>query len=120
MASARGEVPPRQAVPLRSWLYGCAAGCLLVIAIIAGCGTFGGNFHTVVPGRVYRCAQPSAPELEAIIQERGIRTVLNLRGCCVPLDWYLDECRVTHGLNVAQEDMSLSATRMPSTSELRR
>src|SRR5262249_44206149 len=54
------------------------------------------------------------------IQERGIRTVLNLRGCCVPLDWYLDECRVTHGLNVAQEDMSLSATRMPSTSELRR
>jgi hypothetical protein len=93
---------------------------LLVIGIITVHDTLGGNFHTVVPGRVYRSAQPSAEELEAIIRERGIRTVVNLRGCCVPQDWYLDECRITHKFNVAQEDISLSAMRLPSTSEIRR
>src|SRR5262249_45847672 len=55
-----------------------------------------------------------------ICRERGIRTVVNLRGCCPPLDWYLDECRVTHALNIAQEDIGLSAMRLPSTSEIRR
>jgi protein tyrosine phosphatase (PTP) superfamily phosphohydrolase (DUF442 family) len=105
---------------LRPWLRGGAVGFLIVVAITVFRGTLGSNFHTVVPGRVYRSAQPTAPELEEIIRDEGIRTVINLRGCCPPNDWYLDECRVTHKLNVAQEDIGLSAMRMPSTSEVRR
>jgi hypothetical protein len=101
-------------------VYGCALGFLAVVAYTAVQGTLGGNFHTVVPGLVYRSAQPSGPELEEMIRERGIRTVVNLRGSCAPLDWYLEECRITHEHNVAQEDIGLSACRLPSTSEVRR
>jgi protein tyrosine phosphatase (PTP) superfamily phosphohydrolase (DUF442 family) len=111
---------PRRGGPLRPWLRGVAVGFLIVVIITVVRGTLGSNFHTVVPGRVYRSAQPTAPELEAMIREEGIRTVINLRGSCPPNEWYLDECRVTHKLNVAQEDIGLSAMRMPSTSEVRR
>lgn len=119
-AAASRAAQPRRRFRFKPWLRGCAVGVLLVIGIIAIDGTLGGNFHTVVPGRIFRCAQPSAGELETIIREHDIRTVVNLRGCCAPLDWYIDECRITHKLNVAQEDISLSATRLPSTSEIRR
>ena len=40
----------------------------------------GSNRHTVIPGRVYRSAQPSADDLREQIETVGIRTVLNLRG----------------------------------------
>jgi hypothetical protein len=119
MATTLREAP-RRGFRLTPWLHGCAVGILLVIVIIAVDDLFFGNFHTVVPGRVFRCAQPSAAELETILRKYDIRTVVNLRGCCAPMDWYLDECRVTHALNVAQEDISLSAMRLPSTSEIRR
>jgi hypothetical protein len=111
---------PRRAFPLAACVHGCAAGFLVVVAIIAAQGLFGGNIHTVVDGLVYRSAQLSGPELEQLLRERRIRTVVNLRGCCAPMDWYLDECRVTHKLHVAQEDISLAAYRLPSTSEMRR
>jgi hypothetical protein len=79
-----------------------------------------GNTHEVVPGRVYRSAQLSATQLREFIRSRGIRTVVNLRGCCSDFDWYTEECRATHELNVAQEDVTLSAQRLPAPSELRR
>jgi hypothetical protein len=81
---------------------------------------FGSNFHTVLPGRVYRCAQMTPQRLEEVVSAHGIRTVVNLRGCGNPLPWYMDECRVTHRLNVAQEDVCFSAGRLPSVHELRR
>src|SRR5262249_5725542 len=76
--------------------------------------------HTVVPGRVYRSAQQSGPELEHTIARFGIRTVVNLRGNCDPLSWYLDECRATHNGNVSQEDIRFSAGHLPSPHEVRR
>jgi hypothetical protein len=79
----------------------------------------GGNLHTVLPGRIYRGAQPSPRKLDALVQRLGIRTVVNLRGCCAPEPWYLDEARVSalHGIN--QEDITFSAARLPSKHELR-
>ncbi len=105
---------------LRSLLYGSLAGFLVVVALEVVRATLGRNFHTVIPDRVYRSAQPSGADLKELIHERGIRTVVNLRGNCAPLEWYLDECRVTHDLNVAQEDIGMSAGRLPSTHEVRR
>src|SRR5262249_59889867 len=58
--------------------------------------------------------------LERLIQAYGIRTVVNLRGSCLGFDWYRDECRVTHALDVCQEDVCFSAGRLPSTHEVRR
>jgi protein tyrosine phosphatase (PTP) superfamily phosphohydrolase (DUF442 family) len=100
---------------------------LLLLALIAApffyefCRTaFGSNFHTVVPGRVYRCCQPSSAELEAMIAHQGIRTIVNLRGPCDPFEWYLQQTRIVHQHNISQEDISFSAGRLPPTGEVRR
>ncbi len=79
----------------------------------------GGNLHAVLPGRIYRSAQPTAAALEALVRRYGIRTVVNLRGCCAPEAWYLDEARVSrdHGVNL--EDITFSAGRLPSKNEWR-
>ena len=38
------------------------------------------RFAEVVPGRIYRSAQPNYRELEVIKRETGIRAIINLRG----------------------------------------
>src|SRR5437667_4250284 len=68
----------------------------------------GANLHTVVPGRVYRGAQPSSKNIEALVQRYGIRTVVNLRGCCTPLDWYWEEARACQEMGIALEDATFS------------
>jgi Tyrosine phosphatase family len=78
------------------------------------------NLRTVEPGRCYRAAQMSPARLETVLHELGIHTVVNLRGYCPDFEWYCDECRVTHAAGVSQEDITLSAIRLPSPSELRR
>jgi hypothetical protein len=78
------------------------------------------NVHTVIPGRVYRTAQLKPDDLQAFIGKKQIRTVVNLRGVCSNMPWYLDECRVTHAANVNQEDITFSAKRFPAPTEVRR
>src|ERR1700722_9010359 len=71
---------------------------LLSVFILLGCLLFeigrvflGDNFHEVVPGQVYRGALPSPENLERLVKKHGIRTVVNLRGLCNDLPWYLNE-----------------------------
>ncbi len=78
------------------------------------------NAHTVIPGRVYRTAQLSGPELSAFIADKGVRTVVNLRGVGPETAWYMAEARATHAANVCQEDVTLSAKRLPPPYEVRR
>ncbi len=78
------------------------------------------NVHTVIPGRVYRTAQLKPEQLRAFIAEKGIRTVVNMRGVCSNMPWYIDECRTTHTANVNQEDITSSAKRFPASTELNR
>jgi hypothetical protein len=85
----------------------------------------GGNLHRVVPGRVYRSAQLSREQLEKLVRDRHVRTVVNLHGWSADadradFDWYFAECRATHACGVSQEDVSLSAQRLPPPGELRR
>src|SRR5437870_8264641 len=80
----------------------------------------GANFHTVLAGRVYRGAQPSAGDLEALARDYGIKTVINLRGVGNPAPWYLHECRAAQRLGLSLEDVCLSSGRLPSAQEMRR
>lgn len=80
----------------------------------------GPNLHMVAPGRVYRCAQLNGPTLAQVVREHGIRTVVNLRGTCDPWPWYWEEARTTHALEINQEDVGMSAGRMPSVNEMHR
>jgi hypothetical protein len=100
-------------------LRGCAAGLVVTACCHAGRVLFGPNFHAVVPGKVYRCAQPSGPRLERWVRRYGIRTVVNLRGCCDPSPWYLEEARAAGRLDVSLEDLGFSAARLPSVLSLR-
>jgi len=104
-----------------SWLgRGAAAGLLLAGAAEAGSVLIGRNFHELVPGKVYRCAQPGRSDIRRAAEDYGVRTVINLRGCCPGTDWYDAECEATADLDLCQEDLTLSAGRLPAPQELRR
>jgi hypothetical protein len=99
--------------------YGVLAGALVALAGHAFYILFGSNFHTVIHGQVYRSAQLSAVALEQFIRDKHIRTIVNLRGCCDPESWYLDEGRVALRNDVSLEDLGFSACRLPSSITLR-
>lgn len=100
-----------------------ALGVVLLLAALC-CWTFRGpigfaNFGVVEPGRVYRCAQPGE-DLEQTARERGIRSILNLRGGSEDDEFYRTEVQVADRLNLDFYDLPLSATRRPSRGELLR
>ncbi len=100
-------------------LQGAALGAALAVGwhFAAILGT--ANLRTVIPGRVYRSAQPHTNTLAYLARRHGVRTVLNLRGCAPPLGWYQAETRDTVALDLDQEDFTFSASRMPSPVSIR-
>lgn len=97
-------------------LTGLLAACLGAEALRV---FVGGNFHAVSDNRLYRCSQPDLARLLAISRDHGIRTVVNLRGCCDPAPWYTGEARACQDLGLNLEDLSFSATRLPSTKAIK-
>lgn len=104
----------------RSWLIRLSLAALLLWPAWELVGVlFNGNVHEISPGKLYRGAQPSAQSLEALIHKYKIRTVLNVRGCCWPDKWYVDEAAVCQRLGINLEDVCFSAVHLPSRDELR-
>lgn len=68
-----------------------------------------GNFGVVVAGEVYRSNQPSADELATYAAERGIRSVLNLRGAADGQEWYEAERLAARRLDIRLIDFPMSA-----------
>lgn len=96
-------------------VLGASAACVTEIVRMAA----GRNQHTVIPGRLYRSAQLTPEQLEEFVRRHGIRTVVNLRGR--PFDeWYLEQMHATQALGISQEDITTSASRLPSPVELGR
>lgn len=118
-ASPAPSSPP---IPGRRWgtwsvrlgIAGLLSGLIGQIGYI----TLTNNLHTVIEGQLYRGAQPSPRSLEAIINQYHIRTVINVRGCGYPNDWYIQEAAVCQQHGVHLEDVSLSAIHLPSRHEL--
>lgn len=113
----------RMAANRKTWQWAITAGSLTGLAACLFVHFVGlmlqHNLHILVPGRVYRSAQLSPTQLEETIHRHGIRTVVNLRGCCEPLPWYHEQCRAIHRTGVSQEDVSFSAGRLPPVEEVR-
>jgi protein tyrosine phosphatase (PTP) superfamily phosphohydrolase (DUF442 family) len=112
--------PPRRRFTRRTLLRLAGAGALFGLSAEAVRVFALTNKHTVIPGKVYRSAQLSQDQLARLIAEKKIRTVVNLRGTCPDQDWYLGECRATHAAGICQEDITLSAKRLPPPAEVRR
>jgi protein tyrosine phosphatase (PTP) superfamily phosphohydrolase (DUF442 family) len=121
-----GESEGQTAVmpPAPGLLVSAVAGLIVGVALTTSLEVcyvvFGDNLHEVVPGQIYRSSQVSGERLEQIVRRLGIRTVVNVRGVCDPIPWYLAEARVTQQLDIAQEDVGFSACRLPSIGEVRR
>lgn len=77
------------------------------------------NFGVVQPDRVLRASQMSSARLSATLRDRGVRTVLNLRGSNPEQGWYRDERAATLAAGATQVDVSLSSCVWMSRVQLR-
>lgn len=72
-----------------------------------------GNIHEVDPGRVYRSKQLDDVRLAALIEDLGIRTVVNLRGADPAADWYRREKVTVTAGGAELVDLAMSDTAEP-------
>lgn len=68
-----------------------------------------GNFHEVLPGILYRSAQPSPLDIAEYARKYDIRTIVNLRGKN-DSDWYRQEIAATKQANIEHLDFRMSAS----------
>ncbi|EJJ24629.1 dual specificity protein phosphatase family protein [Rhizobium sp. CF142] len=69
-----------------------------------------GNFHEVLPGELYRSAQPSGADIDTYAARYGIRTILNLRGENTA-NWYMQETEAARKAGITHINYPLSASR---------
>ena len=105
----------------------CHGGAILSFALVAFGLSVGvwagyliesGNFHTVIPGQLYRSAELSRHGFEQAIIRFHIRTVINLRGAAPGHPWYEDEIAATRAAGAHHIDFRMSATHLPNSAEL--
>lgn len=99
---------------------GLLAASLLGAALLAvSFGFFGDlllnrNFHAVIPGELYRSAQPRTSDLARYRDAYGIRTIVNLRGGNPGAGWYDAEVAEASKLGMTHLDFRMSARRVLS------
>ena len=79
-----------------------------------------GNVHTVETHVLYRSAQLDGDDLEGLIQNEGIATVLNLRGADPGQRWYVQELQATTAAGAQHLDLAMSANQQPNRKTLKR
>lgn len=84
-----------------------AAG-LLVLAH-AGVEQLSGNFHEVIPGELYRSAQPSGSDIQTYANTYGIKAILNLRDE-KRTDWYEQEAQAAARNGITLIDFPISSS----------
>lgn len=91
-------------------LLGAVLAACLIVGAGLGAVRLSGNFHTVVPGELYRSAQLTPARLSDYSQGAGIRTVVNLRGAHPGTGWYDAEVAAARALGLAHFDFGMSAS----------
>lgn len=86
-------------------------GPLLVIAAYILFIQASSNFHALIPGELYRAAQPSADEVSQYAEHYGIKTIINLRGENYNKAWYRDMRAAAAFHNVHVLEFPLSTKR---------
>ena len=95
----------------------------LVASPLAGWAAFlqlTGNVHVVEPHLLYRSAQLDGTDLEALVRNEAIATVLNLRGAAPGQPWYVEELRATTAAGAQHLDLAMSANQPPDKKTLKR
>lgn len=89
-------------------------GTTTLVAVLAAGSYLGwlrlsGNFHPVIPGTLYRSAQPSAGDIARYQTSVGIKTIINLRGNNRGRSWYDTEVAAAQQLGIKHIDFGMSA-----------
>lgn len=79
-----------------------------------------GNVHIVEQHVLYRSAQLDGDDLEALIRNEGIATILNLRGAGPGQRWYVQEIQATAAAGARHLDLAMSANQQPDSRTLKR
>tara|TARA_R110000868_G_scaffold8205_7_gene42748 strand:- start:61617 stop:62270 length:654 start_codon:yes stop_codon:yes gene_type:complete len=77
------------------------------------------NIHVVIPGKVYRSAQPTPGNLSYLVRKEGIRSVINLRGYNPNAKWYQDEMAMSRKLGIKHYSIPMSAYTITSMKNLK-
>lgn len=96
----------------RFWVrtgLGFAALVVACVAYLLGIQLVG-NFSEVIPGQLYRSAQPSAEDIAHYAKEYGIKTIVNLRGQGKSA-WYREEVAAARAAGIRLIDFKMSARR---------
>jgi len=102
------------------WLVAILSPVTLILCLLWWMGVFGGNLREVSPGRFYRSAQLTGPNLEHAIRSDHIATVLNLRGANTDSAWYWQEAATCRKMHVQHLDVSMSATHLPAPDQMKK
>lgn len=83
---------------------------------------FSSNLHAVVPGEIYRSAQPSDDRLAEWIDELSLRSVVNLRGRKSQDDrrWLREEIETAERAGIEHVSIRMSAADIPPAPTLRK
>lgn len=73
----------------------------------------------VIPGEFYRSGQMRPGQLARTIQDRGIKTVLNLRGSHPDEEWYIQERDTALAGGATQVDIAMSSCEWMSRAQLK-
>lgn len=92
----------------------CLIGVPAVVGAHMGINQLIGNFHEVLPGELYRSAQPDGQDIAYYAREKGIKTIINLR------DEDRDEWQAMEHKATSQAGIQLIEFPMSSAKELPR
>ncbi len=105
---------------MRSQIKRLVLGLLGVIAFITAYILLmiqNGNLHEVIPGELYRSAQPFGTDIADYQAQHGIKTVINLRGEHVGDDWYDAEIAAAKSAKITHIDFPMAAKRELTTED---
>ncbi len=78
------------------------------------------NFHVLEEGRAYRSAQPFLTDIKDVVEEYGVKTIINLRGAQPGEFEYEQEREIARALGVELENIGMSARRLPHEEDLKK
>jgi protein tyrosine phosphatase (PTP) superfamily phosphohydrolase (DUF442 family) len=108
-------------VSRRWWLAAAAGLAVLAALLLAARARYHGPVRVVeaAPGLLV-AGQPEAEEWREVVEQRGVRAVVNLRGSRPSERWYADEVAACRELGVQRADVRIKLDDWPPQHEVRR
>ncbi len=91
---------------------------LLVLTVFAGWSEWNSNYHTVLPGELYRSGQLTEQQLQQHIEQDGLRSIINLRGPEPGDTWYETERTIARQHDIEHVDFELWASKALTNQQL--